>query len=283
MLVIHFAGSAPPMKNIYKIKPDEIAAAVKTVRKFASGFSAADGFDLRKINAGHKITKYQKSKLNRYYQVIREGISRTHVILRSRNKKRLRQLQEASGHQDFPTNLRVAFYPTTLPVKPQFDKKGVLKSVKVGTLGIESWEILLDAENFVRDPDGEMQRILDLTPANFFEILVGENTMKRAYPRTDLSSSFQGIAGLYNYGSHDPDSWQHFLRGVRAYIIPDQNANRQWQRSRNAYRQCRENLATIKPRTPEQKKAKKLKFIQCVNALNIEMGLPMIDPEDYGL
>ena len=276
-------------RNIYKL-PQDVGEAIKLVRRYASGFDTKSGFDLRKISKPQDMTKYQRAKLRRYFQVVQEGLSRTHTVLKPRNKKRLHQLQEAAGQQDFPKDLKVAFYPSAEKVTPKFDKKGKLQGFKTPSgIGIVDYKI--DPYAFVNDPEAEIDRILGMTNANYFEIKAGDNHVREAYRRTDLFSAIENLAlryggiepGYIDEDSEDDDGhWKHWLTGVTAYHVPQAENFRKFRSAKYKLRDMREDL---KHENKKKRKspAKMLDFIRRMNAINLEQGLPLIDPEDYGL
>ena len=87
--------------------------AVKTLRKFADGFGAADGYDIRQGYQG--LSPYQKRKLRQYISVVEEQTARPFKVVRPRNKKRLRALQDFSQQEKNLKGLKVAFVPVSDP------------------------------------------------------------------------------------------------------------------------------------------------------------------------
>jgi hypothetical protein len=280
---------------------------LRVVRKYAKGFTAADGFDIRSINAGKKLTRYKREKLQRYYQVIREGLARPHVVMRPRNKQRLLSVQKASGHQDFPKDLKVAFYPSMSDVKPKFNKKNEFLYA-TNSEGLQRFEIPIDPIAYIQDPDAEIQRIMDATPAQFFEIRAGENHLKQSYNRRDLANGVARLTARYVAVDFEPDTdydeladefadelardagmWGHWLTGVTAYYSPNWEAYANERKARARVRNLKDDLKSEMKRKPKSlnKKAEHLKnklaLIQRINAVHLERGLPLIDPEEYGI
>lgn len=321
------------MRNLYRIHPSQIAEAVKIVRRYASGFTAADGFDIRSLRAGKKLSRYKREKLQRYYQVIREGLARPHVIMKPRNKTRLLAVQKAAGHQDYPKDLKVAFYPSMSDVKPVFNRKNEF-IYAINREGLVRYEIPLDPFAYVTDPDAEIDRIIKATPAQYFEIRNGENTLKESYTKHDLKAAIDRLTARYTvitdptdyydidlemekyelaqqmledadqteidqaadamrafkFGTEvDSGHWGNWLTGVVGYYSPDPRVFHRERQAKVKMRGLKQDLKELNrrdPQSPNLKKSleqRKLEMIQKMNSINLERGLPLIDPSEYGI
>ena len=109
----------------------------KRMGKFADGFDPSDGYDMRKIN---DWTPAQKAKITRMFKTVDKLTSRPFQVYKSKNKARLKKVQQAAQHDEFPKQLKVAFVPTSgraERVKVRVTKKGRIK-FKQGAIAKET-------------------------------------------------------------------------------------------------------------------------------------------------
>lgn len=152
----------------YKPTDSNYRAWTKAIRPYTRGFSASDGYDLRKVS---EWSNYRKRQIREYYELIKGLSAKSTYIYRPRNKKNLQAVKKATGTEDYP-RLKVGIIQvpteydikteTPVPVKPKIkiSKKGRV-SVKVkGTvrdiitledLGYSSLDVAYEPEQFIDD------------------------------------------------------------------------------------------------------------------------------------
>ena len=145
----------------------EYSKKLKAIRSYVSF-----DYDLRK-----PLHSSQKAKINKYFDAINSIQARPNKVYRSKNKKRVKTVQEfgRNGFDNLP-DIKVAFYETSEanPVKLRFDKKGLQAHGEYFDIRYVPFDLpaLLD------NPDAEIQRVLNdpgTKGADWFRVAVGKN------------------------------------------------------------------------------------------------------------
>lgn len=145
----------------------EWSRKLKAIRSFVDF-----NYDLRK-----PLHAASKAKIDRYFDAINAVQARPNKVYRSKNKKRVREVQEfgRNGFENLP-GVKVAFYESSEanPVKIRFDEKGL----KAHGEFFDIRYVPFDRMGLVRNADKEIERALadDGTKgAQWFRIAVGKD------------------------------------------------------------------------------------------------------------
>lgn len=282
-------------KRLLPKSPREVAQAVRIIRRYADGFGAKDGFDLRALSKqGSKaLTKSQRQKLYRYFNTIAELESRPHQIIRPRNKKRLRAMQEFSRHTDFPKDLKVAFYPTEGKVKIRWSGNRPTQAVRLDTGEIIT-SLFFNMRQLVTNPDREIANTLGkANDDSFFYIMAGEHMIRRAFDKSGVTREILILMERYSGDHEDPNdpnssffgNWMLGLEVQQGLGFFEQRDKR---RKEFAIREDYQRARTLarKERRGKRKMAKRLenellRRLRNVNAWRAEQGMPLLDPDDF--
>ena len=198
------------------------------LRSYASGFAAADGYDLRDIDSW---TPAQKAKVTKYWNALNDLTARSNYVFRGRNKEHLRIAQEVAQHPPKMPAFKVAFIPFTPPKgEPGFVPE--LKFTK-GTVIVKSQHhtrryIPFDKEALVENPDAEIKRAISeagnakifTIQAGMYEIstasdkgMIGEH-VKRLMAKYDGVTTLTGDKKKDDPAAHDHRRW---LNGIIGY------------------------------------------------------------------
>ena len=154
------ARKRPPVNKEYSQK-------LKTIRPFVEF-----NYDLRK-----PLHANSKRKIDRYFEAINAIQARPNKVYRSKNKKRVKEVQEygRNGFENLP-QIKVAFYESSAanPVTLRFDKKGVKAHGKF----FDFRYIPFNKLALLRNPDKEISRALKdpaTNGANYYRVAVGQD------------------------------------------------------------------------------------------------------------
>lgn len=217
--------------------PLETVEAIRLVRRFAKGFRAKDGFDIRSIKAfGRKaITPYKRKKLQRYFDVVNFNQAEPHIIKRPRNKKRLRSLQEFSQHEDYPKDLNVAF----VPIAVEADSAKIIwknnKVKKVIQEGYARYTIDFNKKQFVSNPAKEIDRALATTDSKYFFTQAGKHVIyQKGGSAKDIKKEVLALMNKYGddrFDSKDTNShyYGNWLNGIIGFNFDDSSIDKTMQ------------------------------------------------------
>lgn len=97
-----------------RVRAGEYAGRLRLVREFTKGFSASDGYDLRRID---KLSSAQKREINRYYDVLSQLSFRPHYVYHARSKRNLLAAKRTNGTEKLSKiNVGIFQVPTRLTV-----------------------------------------------------------------------------------------------------------------------------------------------------------------------
>lgn len=189
---------------------------------------------LKKIDLRKEISSAQRGAVTKAWQDYQELTSRPFKIYRTKNKRKLAQVETFAGIRQGMTRFKVAFVPSPDPhSKVVFKKDKVILRTKYADISSLDFDVRELAVNF----DAEIARVLSLAPnAQQFVLLVGLHKMYQAgMTRGTVASTVRKLMERYSPGSdayekRGPNSaWQNWLRGLE--VIETRN-----QGDANAYR-----------------------------------------------
>lgn len=162
------------------------AARLKDIR----GFVDFD-FDLRK-----PLTKYQKTKIKRYYDEIDKLTAVPHQVYRPRTKQHLKAAQKFSGQQNELKGLKVAFVPNNgKKAKIKFNDSG---EIKVVSTHVETSFIPFDEVNLINDPARYTEALIKNRKEKQFTVSVGDGReIPKALNKRLLPQYIQNLTQKY--------------------------------------------------------------------------------------
>lgn len=177
--------------------PAVYKAHVKELRKYASGFKAAEGFDLR---SPKDWTPAQKREVTKYAKVMQALTARENIVFRGRDPERLKRVQRDAGqHPEGVPRFKVAFIPYVQ--KPNAPRPEIKISKNFVSVSGEHWDRIampFDMRKLARDAAGEVKRVHDQAKeagAKSFTIQAGEFEISRVGYR-DLGGLTQEVLRL---------------------------------------------------------------------------------------
>lgn len=207
------------------------SAHVAELRKYATGFAAAEGFDRRKPN---EWTAVQKRQITRYAKALQALTARPNVVFRARNEDNLRRVQRDAGqHPEGLPRFKVAFIPFTQ--RPGAPRPTITITKNVVSIGGEHWDkkpLPFDMRALVHDPQAEIRRVVKLAPgaksytvqAGEFEIIgEGHRDVKSITNAViKLMLQYDGVKDLPRGSGNRGDASKHhhfskWLHGINAY------------------------------------------------------------------
>ncbi len=199
-----------------KLTAKEYKNRAKKLRSAYRGFSAADGFDLRKPKTW---TVAQRAKVTRHTNVLDNRIQRRdNVKLRAPRKlARNKKLQKEAQYERFEKDAKYIYYPAPadaeIKIRYSRSKKKAKRNkpiIRVDGLRVEA--LLFDKKLYAKDPDKELRRVLAVEPdAVQYQILQGDQTSNRTYIMQSLQVKLKQLRA--DYANH-----AKWLLGVRAYV-----------------------------------------------------------------
>lgn len=219
------------------------------VGKFAKGFEARDGFNLREID---DWTPAQKAKVTRYFNQVDKLMARPFTIVRSRKPENLKLVQEAAQHQEYLPDIKVAFVPVarpgepteviiTRPTKAEPKKRVIIRERGVKREPVTFERAGLGFEDLADDIDGAVATFTEQFPGKLYVPLAGEYEMKgQATNAGALAGQLAALMDKYSEEEgHDPDDpnshyWENWLFGVAVYDFRTQKEFTAFRRERTA-------------------------------------------------
>ena len=239
-------------------------SAVRLIRKYAHGFDAGDGYDLRK--ADH-FTPAQKAQISRYFDAIDKLTARPYQVYRPRNRKHLEQLQRAGQHIDHLPKLDVAFIPGTpnQRAKIEYDRKGNVKLRMPG--GVTKELVYIDPNDLIYDTDNAIQEAVESVPhARRFKIMCGEYENKiGTFSGSGVQEQVKRLMGRYDSDRFDPDDsnshyFGNWLQGIIAYSYEENDDFQDFMREMNrAKEEMRNERKLLRDRYYKQQQRKQAK------------------------
>lgn len=173
----------------------EYSAKMRALRSYVDF-----NYDLRK-----PLASAQKAQINRYYEALYALQARHNVIYRTKNKKRLKEVQRL-GRNEFDNlpRFKVALIesPPSNPTRVRFTKKGKPRLVsKFFNMGFLDF----DMRRLVKDPDSEIARVLAQSRARFFQIATGKFHSRGIFSRSRVSPRVREWMYKYSPSAENPN------------------------------------------------------------------------------
>ena len=229
------------------IQGDELPGLRSTVE----GFNAKDGYDLRHIDSW---TPSKKRRVRDYYEKVHHLLAQEKRIVRPRNKRNLRTLQD-SFHGDIASKqFKVAFVPYTdpkqlhakrsglksRPARIRYTKRGIVFDTGAYARHFESF----DKKRLAKNSDDEVKRAIAAMPGTkLFFVQVGQfQTLNGMGPNIirelikKWMMQYDGRKQLPNSSGNRGDApkhhrWQLWLEGIVGYSFPKSTDTNQMQRA----------------------------------------------------
>ncbi len=269
--------STPDDKKNIPWSGEKYKRRIKALRRHFTGYTTADGFDLRK-DPFKSLTQYQRSKIRKQWDYLNEimaGVPKRQY--RPKDKRKIKQVLRSQGYDHVPKNLKAAYLPdleremkvkTTkakkITGKDNLTNKNVtlveLAPVETFSMGVKRRYIFVNPEYLLDDPLGAVNDMMELAGANFYTIQAGVHEItstefgitKKDTPE-DISKKLDRL--MKKYGNPEENNYyKNWLGGLVAYYYPkDRAANYDMYQNRVSKRQ-RENRDSRKAiRTLEKK------------------------------
>ena len=209
------------------------------LRSYATGFTAKDGYDLRRFS---QWSPAQKAKITRYATAVMESRARPHVEVRARNvgndPKKLRQAKrEFNAPGNFPA-LKVAFVPFATPrnepmfrPKLHFTDSGIVIQGK----GYYKQFIPFDAKSLVKDAGQEVRRVAGLLNNRHITLQCGLHEQGSMDIADNLVKQVRNFMLKYDGKTHirskgrkwkaKHHNWRDWLIGLNGYDFIDKNTD----------------------------------------------------------
>ncbi len=189
---------------------------LKAIRKYVNF-----DYDLRK-----PLSKYQKSKIKKYFDAMEALTARPNQVYRPRSKKHLKTAQRYSQHPEGLPAFKVAFVPNSgTREKIAFHKDGtmVLRSSEHITREVITWNM----DDFLNDPYLTVEQAIEDSDGRAFSALCGEferttvSSNKKLTPETiaKLASRYSADNGISEDANNHHKNW---LFGIAAYKFDNQ-------------------------------------------------------------
>ena len=186
---------------------------VRLLRKYATGFKAQEGYNLREWESW---TPKQKQAASKTYQAIIGQISRPFKFVRTKDPKKLKAMQEFAGQKIKPKNMKGAFIPTPAPEKTKVTirKKVTGKGTRQKTTYIP--EVFRDGvkQQFYLMPEKfttlknwwkDMRALIASMPTGRYFLLTGESEwVGNGFSKDQAMNRVQWFVGEY-FPDHKDD------------------------------------------------------------------------------
>lgn len=215
--------------------------------KFADGFEARDGFDLRYVD---DWTPAQKAEVTKLYNQVDKLMARPFQVVRSRKPENLRRVQKAAQHITHPKKLKVAFVPVARPgedadvrlYKPT--KKHPKGRVVITERGVKRTPVSFDevgisTEFLAEDTAGAVAQLVEAQPGKLYVPMAGEyETKGQAVSPQGLAGALAALMNKYSeeegHDEDDPNShhYSNWLHGVAVYNFRTQKEFKAYRNNR---------------------------------------------------
>jgi len=177
-------------------------------------------YDLRSVN-NNNLSDYDKRKIKKYYDELKELLSKPNYVYRPRNKKRLKAARDFADM----SNLQ-GFKPIVILKNDNQDKKPKIKFDKNNKMTVETDFVTTHDYDFnktrlINDTAAEVDRALKSMPKNAksFTLKVGKHETKQYYGAEDLLEETNRF--LSQYADKKVTSW---FNGIYGYSYNNQKA-----------------------------------------------------------
>lgn len=184
---------------------------------FRDMFTAAEGFDLRKPGTW---TPHQKAKVTKYFRVMAPHITGDFKVKRYRLPDNMRAAIDATL-QEKPLKGQTAAAFRLADVREVLDVQVRKGTARVKQSGVSRIKLEFNKAAFMADPDAEIDRVLAMTDANVFRVMVGGFQQLKTLTRSDVKAEIANLIKTYSpdnilraQGQRPFDDW---LNGLMAY------------------------------------------------------------------
>lgn len=200
--------------------PGEYRRAIEQLRRYADGFTAADGYDLRKLQGmyDNPLSESRKKRVREYFDVLQrhagyKGFSYQHF----RDTKKLKSAQRAMGMPDKGT-WRGVFVPEpseNTPAKLVQHGRGVdsVWTIEYQMQGVDTVFVPFDRLLFAEHDISYVRGLLHGLPADYrynLDMGYGRNRWKAGGNLEQMLRDLTHIVGQYGHFSE-------FVAGVHVY------------------------------------------------------------------
>ena len=222
---------------------------VRRSGRIASGFTAADGYDLRDVE---NWTPQQKQKLTRIYNKVKQLTERPYHVYRARKRENLERVQEATSPHGYPKEVDIAFVPVARPgEKPEIkftthdvvieDEPQTIETVTIGEREVDTtpiyWADVGVTEEMIRESPKKAVEIMHAAiGAREYSPMAGAHQQPESYTPAGLTRELRDL--VYGY----PERWPKFLLGVQAYSYPRQSDLASYRRSREGAKEVQRDV-----------------------------------------
>ena len=261
--------------------PQRYNAVIKKLRRYFSGYSSKDGYDLRK-NPLKELTSYRRKKIRDQFKYIDEILSGVPKrAYRARTHKRVEQTLKAQGVSYVPKNLKVAFIPdigrgTEVRQVKSRKVEGIdeltgkkvdlvtMAPIETVTMDVTRRYLFISPEFLIDSPLEAIREAMALSKAKLYTIQAGvheitEGEYKLSYKASDKEILSTMAKLMKKYGNTEQNNhWQNWLGGLIAY-------NFHYKSEYNEYRIRTENVKiqhAKKRKTARKKEAYAIKTAQ---------------------
>lgn len=216
-------------------------AQYKGLRKYATGFDAKNGYDLRDID---NWTASQKRKVREYAKVVHELQARSNVVYKTRSASKLEIAQEAGQHPKGFKQIKVAFIPYT-PAKSDPSAKPRVtvsdRGVSVKAKYYEKVFFAFDKTRLAKRTEQELDRIVKNAESDGFKhftIATGLHQLGQTFDGASFKNAVLMLMAKYDGRKPLPDSsgnrgdspkshhWKLWLEGMVGYRFTPGGTNK---------------------------------------------------------
>lgn len=212
------------------ISPGEYIRAIKELRKYADGFTADDGYDLRKVKASKDrvaLTPAQKKRVKSYFDVLQRhaGYKGT-KFQKFENKKKLKEAQAVMG---MPTKgtWRGVFVPQPEAHKAKLKKVRGTWVVSFGDLGVESVFVPFDKVQFASRGIEYVREIVAIWPDDWrynLDMGYGRERWKIGHTKRAFLDDLAWLIERNLSGQSGTSSFEDYMLGVHVYRSASQTS-----------------------------------------------------------
>jgi hypothetical protein len=190
----------------------EKARKLRATNAFGDLFKASGGVDLR---SPERWSPAVKARVTRYAKELGPLIAGPSKTKRYFREDHLQQAIDASPQTVKLKGQKAAIFPVDDiddEIEIAFTKDHQIERVVKG--GIQEQKIYFDFDAFVRDPEAELERVMEDAPGRFFKFVTGETQSKDTYNRDEMFE----VLGRY-IERYDPTEKPlgEFLYGIKAF------------------------------------------------------------------
>jgi hypothetical protein len=171
-------------------------------------------YDLRQ-----PLTKYQKSKIKKYFDEIDALTARPYQVYRPRSGEHLKKAQQYAQHEKQLPGLKVAFIPTNgKKVKVKFDNSG---EIAVSSENVTTRVIELDTDELLFDAAGHVADKIKRRKEDSFTVLAGRYEIPVGLNKATLPNYVANLTAKYS-SENENNYFGNWLHGIAAHRFDEQ-------------------------------------------------------------